>query len=48
MDKIVAAVSYRDYVLVFTENGIIYEISHDELGLGIVVRQIHQIDMRFQ
>ena len=46
MDKIVAAVNYRDYVLVFTEYGIVYKISHDDTGIGIVVQIVHQIDMR--
>jgi hypothetical protein len=31
MDKVVAAVAYRDYVLVFTEQGKIFKIEHDSL-----------------
>jgi len=43
--KIIAAVSYRDYVLVFTEYGAIYKIEHDEFT-GISIRFLAEIPER--
>jgi hypothetical protein len=31
MNEIVTAVSYRNYVLVFTKNGNIYKVLHDHI-----------------
>lgn len=40
MDKIVSVVSYRDYVLVFTERGTIYKVVHNDTT-GVTISTIY-------
>ena len=43
MSKIVAAVTYRDYVLVFTDVGDIYRIDHDPERNDIKIQRLAAI-----
>lgn len=44
MDEVVAAVSYKDYVLVFTKRGKIFQIEHDSI-YGVRIGLLREIPL---
>lgn len=44
MDKVVTAVQFRDYVLVITEQGKIFQVWHNETSV-ISVAILHQLKL---
>lgn len=45
MDKIVSAVQFRDYVLLFTERGVVYKLVHDHEKETVAIRLETQINL---
>lgn len=46
MDRIVTATPFRDFVLVFTERGMIYKVQWNEMYSDVTIQLISSLDFR--